>query len=311
MRIVVTGGAGFIGSHVVDALLAEGHEVIVVDDLSAGSLANLPGDVEVVEHDIATPGTAARIAGLRADVIVHAAAQVSVSRSVADPADDARTNVVGSIEVFTGARDAGTPAVVYVTTGGALYGVPRYLPCDEAHPIEPISPYGLSKWVGERALGLITPGARRVVLRLANVYGPRQDPHGEAGVVSIFASQMLRDGPIEIHGDGRQTRDFVYVGDVAAAVERAVRSDDGMTVNIGSGTATSVLELFDVMRDLSGYELEPVHRPPRPGDVRDSVLDVRLAAASLGWTARVPLPDGLERTLAWARSAATAPRPAP
>ena len=151
----------------------------------------------------------------------------------------------------------------------------------------------------------------RVVLRLANVYGPRQDPHGEAGVVSIFASQMLRHGPIEIHGDGRQTRDFVYVGDVAAAVERAVRSEEGMTVNIGSGTATSVLKLFDVMRDLSSYELEPIHRPPRPGDVRDSVLDVRLAASSLGWTARVPLPDGLERTLAWARSAATAPRPAP
>lgn len=306
LRIVVTGGAGFIGSHVVDRLAGDGHEIIVIDDLSAGSRTNLPADVEIIEREISTSGTAEVIERLGPNVIVHAAAQVSVARSVDDPATDARSNVLGSIEVFEGARLAGTPAIVYITTGGALYGVPRYLPCDEDHPIEPISPYGLSKWFGERSLALLVPAARRVVLRLANVYGPRQDPDGEAGVVAIFASRMLAEAPLEIHGDGGQTRDFVFVRDVAEAVRSAVQDRSSATLNIGSGVGTSVNELFAAMRDLVGYTLDPVHTDPRPGDVRDSVLDVRRAAATLGWSPRTSLRDGLAETVAWMRSGRSA-----
>lgn len=302
MRIIVTGGAGFIGSHIAAALRDDGHKVVVVDDLSSGSIANLPAGVSFVQHDLTAARTPALIKRLRPEAIVHAAAQVSVSRSTVDPARDARTNVLGTIRLLDGARMAGTPQVVYVTTGGALYGEPRYLPCDEAHPIEPISPYGLSKWAGERYLALLLPGVRRVVLRLSNVFGPRQNAEGEAGVVSVFASRMIADQPVEIHGDGRQTRDFVYVEDVARAVVRSIGAAEDLTVNIGSGSALCIDELFGVMRDLIGYAREPSFTAPRAADVRHSVLDVTRARDELGWSAQVDLREGLARTIAWYRS---------
>jgi UDP-glucose 4-epimerase len=303
MRVLVTGGAGFIGSHIVAVLRGDANGVIVLDDLSTGSTSNLPDDVTFVHHDLTATDTSELIERLRPDAIVHAAAQVSVSRSADDPAGDARTNVVGTVRLLEGARMAGTRTVVYVTTGGALYGEPRYLPCDEDHPIDPISPYGLSKWVGERYLPLLVPGARRVVLRLANVFGPRQNAEGEAGVVSIFASRMLSDSPVEIHGDGAQTRDFVYVEDVAAAVARSLGADRDLTLNIGSGTGLSVGELYALIRDLTGYTGRATYTAPRPADVRHSVLDVHRAHDAIGWSPRVDLRDGLERTLAWYRGA--------
>jgi UDP-glucose 4-epimerase len=275
--------------------------LLVIDDLSTGRSANLPPDVDLVRHDLAEPGTEALVERFRPDVVVHAAAQVSVSRSTEDPATDARTNVLGTIRVLEGVRMAGTPTVVYVTTGGALYGEPRYLPCDEDHPIDPVSPYGLSKWVGERYLSLLASSARRMVLRLANVYGPRQNAEGEAGVVSIFATRMIAGRPVVVHGDGEQTRDFVYVEDVVAAVRSAVAAKADATVNIGSGVGTSVLALVAAMRAATGAAEAPTMGPPRAGDVRHSVLDVRRAATELGWQPTTSLADGLARTIAWYR----------
>lgn len=301
MRVLVTGGAGFIGSHVVDALRASGHETIVIDDLSTGRRSNVAHDVEFVKHDITDPATASLMRRLRPDVVVHAAAQVSVARSAGDPAGDARTNILGSIQVFTGAREAGVSSIVYVTTGGALYGDTRYLPCDEDHPIEPLSPYGVSKWVGERYLDLLLTDTPRVVLRLANVFGPRQDTQGEAGVVAAFAIRMLAGRSVEIHGDGQQTRDFVYVGDVATAVADGVAASRSLTVNIGSGQRTSVEQLYRTMLDLTGDAPPPIRTARRPGDVEHSVLDVRRAARELGWRSQVGLADGLARTIAWYR----------
>lgn len=305
MRVLVTGGAGFIGSHVVDVLRASGHDIVVVDDLSSGRLDNIANDVEVVQHDITDPATPSVMRRLRPNAVVHAAAQVSVARSTGDPAGDARTNILGSIQVFTGAREAGVTSIVYVTTGGALYGEPRYLPCDEDHPIEPLSPYGMSKWAGERYLALLLADTPRVVLRLANVFGPRQNTEGEAGVVAAFAIRMLAGRSVDIHGDGQQTRDFVYVGDVAAAVAaaaaRGAAVSRSLTVNIGSGQATSVEQLYRTMRELTGDVPPPVRTARRPGDVEHSVLDVRRAERELGWSSQVSLADGLARTIAWYR----------
>lgn len=302
MKVLVTGGAGFIGSHIAAALRDDAHDVTVLDDLSTGSAENVPAGVRLVEHDLTSEGTPRLIERLRPEAIVHAAAQVSVSRSTVDPAQDARTNILGTVQLLEGARLVAVSRLIYVTTGGALYGEPRYLPCDEQHPIEPMSPYGLSKWAGERYLALLLPGVRRVVLRLANVFGPRQNAEGEAGVVSIFASRMLADEPVEIHGDGEQTRDFVYVDDVARAVVRSLDASEDVTVNIGSGAAVRIQDLYSAMCDLSGYARDPRYTAPRAGDVRHSVLDVERARRDLGWSAEVGLRDGLARTIDWYRS---------
>jgi UDP-glucose 4-epimerase len=296
MKILVTGGAGFIGSHIVDALLGENQSVVVIDDLSSGSRLNVPGGVELIEHDLASPKTAGLVAHATPDVVVHAAAQAA---SATNPRHDAASNILGSIGVFEGARAAGARQVVYITTGGALYGEPRYLPCDEDHPIEPISPYGLSKWAGERYLDLLLPNAVRTSLRLANVYGPRQSATGEAGVVATFVTRALAGAPVEIHGDGEQTRDFVFVTDVAEAICRSIRTPRTAMLNIGSGSSTSVLQLFSVIARLTNYPLEATRGPTRAGDVRHSVLDVRRAEAILGWRPSVTLDDGLARTVNW------------
>lgn len=303
MRVLVTGGAGFIGSHVVEALLEAGHRVAVVDNLSTGKRHHVPAGVPFYDMDIRDPELADVFAAEQPEVVSHQAGQVSVPRSVADPAHDASVNVVGLANVLEQARRHGVRKVLYASSV-AVYGNPVALPVSEEHPPQPLSPYGLSKWVGERYLELFhrLHGLQFTVLRYANVYGPRQDPYGEAGVVAIFVSRMLAGEPVTIDGDGEQTRDFVYVGDVAAANLCALRQGDGGTYNVGTGRATSVNRLFRTLCDVTDYLQEPRHGPPRPGDVRHSVLDPTRARAELGWQVRVALRDGLVRTVEGFRS---------
>ena len=295
----MTGGAGFIGSHVADRLLGLGYEVLVVDNLATGSSSNVAGAVRLEQRDITHSALEPLLAQWQAELVVHCAAQVSVEASVLDPAFDARSNVLGTVATIRAAVAGGCRKFVYVTTGGALYGTPRYLPCDEDHPIEPISPYGLSKWMGERYLGLLAPDSMPwVALRLANVYGPRQRSDGEGGVVSIFAERMRSGLPVEITGDGRQTRDFVYVGDVVDAVVAAARATRPTVVNIGTERACSVLELFGALAAIAGYSIPPVFVAPRPGDVRDSRLAIGKALRELDWRPRTTLEAGLAETYA-------------
>jgi UDP-glucose 4-epimerase len=301
--IIVTGGAGFIGSHVVDRFHAAGERVVVLDDLSSGSPANIPPGVELIEIDLSARNAREVIATLAPTLIVHAAAQASVARSTEDPIRDAEVNILGSLNVLCGARDASTSRFVYLNTGGALYGAAESVPTNEAERIAPISPYGLSKWTAEEYLRRLAPrGSIAVSLRLANVYGPRQSTRGEAGVVAIFAERMLTGGPIEIHGDGLQTRDFVYVDDVASAVEAASRAEMGATVNIGTGRETTILELFELMSASTSFAGHVARAHARTGDVRRSALDPAAAAARLGWRASVDLAAGIDRTLSWYRT---------
>ncbi len=305
MRVLVTGGAGFIGSHIVDDLVRSGNEVLVVDDLSTGKAANLPAGVELAEVDIATPRFLAVAERFRPEAITHCAAQASVVVSMADPARDARTNILGGVQVIQAAIATHCPHLTYITTGGALYGSPQYNPMDEKHPIQPESPYGLSKWTVE-VYGriLLPPTIPARVLRLANVYGPRQDPLGEAGVVAIFGSRMLAGEPVTIYGDGEQTRDFVFVGDVVRAHALALTAPAPFAVNVGTGQATSVNALFKAMALATGYREPAVHATERPGELKHVTLDARLARSVLGWEPRTPLADGLRMTLDWVERAA-------
>ena len=307
MRVLVTGGAGFIGSHIVDRLVDDGHDVIVADDLSSGRRENVNPRARLVEIDISDPGFPDIAASFRPEAVSHWAAQASVPASVSDPVRDAMVNVVGGINVCQAAVIAGCSQLVYANTGGALYGEPEYLPCDEEHPKRPISPYGLSKWAMEQYLPVLLPASMGVkVLRPANVYGPRQDPHGESGVVAIFASRMARGEPVTIFGDGEHTRDYVYVDDVVDAHGLALGASESLTVNIGSGLETSVDELFRAMSAVSGYDLPPQRADERPGDVRRICLDSTRARDLLGWRPSTSLAEGLRMT--WeAFSAATRP----
>ena len=299
MRVMVTGGAGFVGSHMVDRLVARGDDVLVVDDLSTGSASNLPPGVELEEMDIASPRLLDVASAWRPEAVCHAAAQPSVPVSMSDPLLDAHTNVMGGLNVLRAAMEAGPAQVVYVNTGGALYGEPDYLPCDEDHPQRPLSPYGLSKLTMERYFRLMLPPSVTLkVLRLANVYGPRQSAEGESGVISIFIRRMLRGEPVTIDGDGLQTRDFVYVGDVAAALQLVIDYPEPLTANIGTASGVSVNELFEVIADLTGYERSPQLGPPRLGDVKHVVLEVTRARERLGWTATTSLAGGLRKTVA-------------
>ena len=305
MKILVTGGAGFIGSHVVDRLVERGDKVTVIDDLSNGLMANLHPDVELIQADLADPATISRLRIAQPEVVVHCAAQTSVAVSMHDPSFDARTNIVGGVNTIIGAVESGARKFVYVTTGGALYGNTSH-PAAEEHPIRPASPYGLSKWIVKSYLTMLLPAARsRAVLRLANVYGPRQGPTGEAGVVSVFCDRMLRARAVTIHGDGLQSRDFVFVADVTDAIVAAVDDDSSIVANIGSGEAVTIRALREIIAVLVGREEPPLHVAPRPGDIRHSVLDVSLARRALGWTARTTLRDGLAATIEWHREAQT------
>jgi UDP-glucose 4-epimerase len=296
-RVLVTGGAGFIGSHLVDRLVARGDRVTVLDDLSGGSAANVAPGAELLRLDLESAEARDAVTALAPTAIVHCAAQASVPGSFADPVRDARSNIVGSLRLVDAARAAGTGRFVYITTGGALFGRPMTAPWRETDPIDPISPYGISKSTVETYLGVLPPAPVTSVLRLANVYGPRQGASGEAGVVAVFLDQMTRGLPVVIHGDGEQTRDLVYVGDVVDAVEAVLATDDGGVYNVGTGIGTSVNALFRELARLTGYEAEPAYGAPRIGDIRHSALDVGRARAALGWAAVTSLEQGLRATL--------------
>jgi len=312
MRVLVTGGAGFIGSHIVDALLASGHEPHVVDDLSSGSRENLPEGVPVFEADIRDrPALAAAFERSRPEAVCHHAAQVSVGRSVSDPAVDAEINIVGTLNVIGEAVRVGAHRFVFASSGGALYGETSEA-ADESTPPTPISPYGIGKWMGERYLEWAAGelGLAAVSLRYSNVYGPRQSVEGEAGVVAAFCRDLEAGTPLRIFGDGLQTRDFVYAGDVAranlAAIE-AAREGQCPAINVCSGEATDINALAGELSELVAgrlgrniVEMEPPrHEPARAGDIRHSLLDPTAAAELLGWRPKVTLREGLEETVAW------------
>jgi UDP-glucose 4-epimerase len=312
VRALVTGGAGFVGSTLVDRLLAEDWEVDVVDDLSTGTLANLGGararrDRRFTFHrlDVRLPAVNDLIVRRRPDTIFHLAAQPSVRESVARPAFDAEVNVIGSLNVFEGAVEAGVRKVVFAGSGGTLYGTPEHVPVREGHPQSPGSPYGVSKKAAGDYLHYYREvhGLEYTVLALANVYGPRQDPLGEAGVIAIFAGQLLTPERPTIFGEGDQTRDFVYVDDVVDAFVRAADKAGGLVVNIGTGVETSVQELFDTMAQLAGFEEPARYAMPRPGELQRSALDPGRAAIHLGWKPWTDLTEGLQRTINWFRAA--------
>jgi UDP-glucose 4-epimerase len=305
MKVLVTGGAGFIGSHVVDALLARGHAVVVVDNLSTGRRANLPPDVRFYQLDLRDPQLAEVLAQERPEAVCHHAAQVDVRRSMADPLFDADVNVRGSLNLLECARRSGVRRVVYASTGGAVYGEPDYLPVDEAHPVRPLSPYGASKLIVEHYLFMCRHnyGLEYVVLRYPNVYGPRQDPYGEGGVVAIFSDRMRRGEPVTINGDGEQTRDFTFVGDCAAANGLALETPGAAGLyNLGTGTPTSINQIFAALQELTGYQAAPGHGPAKLGETRNIYLDARRARAELGWQPQVSLRAGLAQTLAYFQS---------
>jgi len=295
MRALVTGGAGFIGSNLVDALLARGDDVVVVDDLSSGKRANVDAAAKLVELDIRDPAVADAFAEARADVCFHLAAQADVPTSVARPDFDAEVNVVGTVRVLAA---AGATPVVFSSTGGAIYGECER-PANEDDPRRPLSPYGIAKLAGEEYLAGWNRlhGTRHTALRFANVYGPRQEAGLEGGVVAIFLEAMAAGRETTVFGGGRQTRDFVHVDDVVRGLLLA--PEQGGVYNIGSGVETSVLELHERCREVAGDEREPLTAPPREGDVQRSVLDVSRAERELGWRSEIPLADGLRRTWDW------------
>lgn len=312
MRVLVTGGAGFIGSNLVDRLLDDGHHVTVVDDLSTGRLHNLQHarrnpdlPLSFQRLDITSTALEPAVARARPQVVLHLAAQIDVRRSVADPVHDAMVNVIGTVQLLESCRRHGVEKVVLTTSGGCIYGEPAAdeLPIDETYPGHPHSPYGASKRGVEEYLHTYEAlyGLRWTSLALANVFGPRQDPGGEAGVVSIFGGRMLDDQAVTIYGDGEQTRDFVYVDDVVHAFVLAMDRGDGLRCNIGTGQATSVNTLCAELADLTGYGRRPEYAPPRPGELRHISLNSRLAGTELGWKPWTTLREGLGATVAWMR----------
>ncbi len=313
MRILVTGGAGFIGSHVAHTYLAAGHEVTVVDNLTSGRRANLPPGVRFAELDLRDRDGLARLCREFApEVVCHQAAQVDVRRSVSDPAFDAEVNIVGMLNLLEAARANGAARFIFASSGGAIYGEQECFPAPEDHPVNPISPYGVSKLAGEKYLGCYRAvfGLPYVALRYANVYGPRQDPFGEAGVVAIFTSKLLRGEQPVINGDGLQTRDYVFVADVARANLLALAPGASGAYNIGTGRETDVVTLFDELARLTGSAAPRAHGPAKAGEQRRSVLDAGLAASALGWHAEVGLAEGLAATVDYFRAAAgSEPRP--
>lgn len=311
MRTLVTGAAGFIGSTLVDRLLADGHDVVGVDDLSRGRLENLAeahaaGDrFRFVRCDVTGPDIVDLAAAERPEVVHHLAAQIDVRISVTDPVLDARLNVLGTINVLEAARRAGTRKVVFTSSGGSIYGEPTALPVAETVPVDPRSPYAAGKAAGELYLGVYRAlyGLQTTALALGNVYGPRQDPHGEAGVVAIFATALLTGRSTTIFGDGLASRDYVHVDDVVEAFVRAGGgTGDGCRFNVGTGVATTVRELHTLVARAAGGPDEPVYAEPRTGELQAISLDCAAARAGLGWHPHVDLPGGVRSTVDWVRS---------
>ena len=303
MKILVTGGAGFIGSHVVDAYLKAGHEVAVVDDLSTGKRENVNPRARLYALDLRDDRLEEAFAAEKPDVVNHHAAKASVRESMVEPVLYADVNVSGSLKLLELCRKYRVKKFIYASTGGALYGDPQYLPADEAHPIGPLDPYGVSKAAFEYYLPLYRKyhGVNFTILRYANIYGPRQDPDGEAGVVAIFCGRMLAGAQAVINGSGEQERDFVYVGDVAQADVLALSKGDGGTFNIGTGVGTSINELFARLRAITGYARPDVHGPAKVGEAFKVYLKADQARRDLGWQPAVDLDQGLHLTVEYFR----------
>ena len=302
MKVLLTGGAGFIASHVVDRYLQHGFQVVIVDDLSTGRTSNLNSAAVFYRLDVRSPQLAEIFEKERPDYVNHHAAQMDVRRSVAQPLFDADVNILGSINLIECAKRYQVKRFVYISTGGAVFGEPEYLPCDEGHPINPICQYGISKHTVEHYLYLYHAnyGLNYTVLRYPNVYGPRQDPHGEAGVVAIFTGQMLADKQVVINGDGEQLRDYAYVGDCAQANLLALTRDAGSGIyNLGSGRGTTVNEIFQALKAITAYQRPPVYGPAKVGETRRIYLDARKAQRELGWVPEVSLEHGLANTVAY------------
>jgi UDP-glucose 4-epimerase len=307
--VLVTGGAGFIGSHLADAFLAGGDRVVVLDDLSAGRRENVPAGAELAVLDVRSAAAAALVERLRPELVVHQAAQMDVRRSVADPVFDAEVNVGGTLNLLEAARRSGTRRVLFASTGGAIYGEQAVFPAPEEHPQRPLSPYGVAKLAVERYLEFYhhEHGLESVCLRYANVYGERQNPHGEAGVVAIFLDRLLAGEPVTVNGDGLQTRDYLHVSDAVRAnlAAAALPAGAGCRVyNVGTGRETSVMELHRLLAGAVGSDRPAVHGPAKAGEQRRSAVDSSRLRRELGVPVPLPLAEGLARTAAWFRERA-------
>ncbi len=298
-RVLVTGGAGFIGSHLVNSLLDSGYAVAVVDNLTTGRLRNLSHQATFHHAALNDARIDQIIQRERPEIVFHLAAQSSVRQSAVDPVADADSNVLGTIRLISAAASEGVAKFIFSSTGGAIYGNPETIPCNEDTPVHPLTPYALSKHVGELYLELFnqTYGLDYTILRYANVYGPGQNPHGEAGVVAIFAGMMLEGKRPNIYGDGLQERDFVYVSDVVAANLAAIRRGHGRTYNIGSGERVTIGRIYSLLQDITGFDQEPAYRPRRAGEVLNIALDSGRAARELGWRPQVSLEEGMRLTI--------------
>lgn len=303
MKILVTGGAGFIGSHLADALIARGHKVAIIDNLVTGLRENINPQATFYEADIRSRGIAKIFERERFDVVFHQAAQMDVRRSVADPRYDAEVNILGTLNLLQNCEKTGVKALIFASTGGAVYGEQNAFPADEEHQCWPASPYGVTKMTCERYIYFfgITYGLKYVLLRYANVYGPRQNPHGEAGVVAIFCQRMLRGDQAIINGDGKQTRDYVYVSDVVDANLLALDYAHNDYFNIGTGVETDVNAVFARLNEALGAGCKEVHGPAKPGEQRRSVLECTKAKKLLGWQPKVSITEGSQMTAAWFR----------
>ena len=303
MKIMVTGGAGFIGSHVVDLMVEAGHDVVIVDNLSTGRKSNLNPNARFYQVDIRSPEFEQVFEKEHPEVVDHHAAQMDVRRSVADPLFDADINVMGGLNLLNNAVKYGVRKVIYISSGGAVYGEPVYLPCDEKHPVAPLCPYGATKYMLELYLYMFkqTYGLDYSVIRYPNVFGPRQDPSGEAGVVAIFTGRMLASKPVTIYGTGEQVRDYVFVRDCARANVMLLTNGSGNVYNLGSGTGTTVNQIFQNLKEITGYPQEAAYGPARAGETFQIYLDASRAKGDLGWAPSVTLRDGLGKTVEYFR----------
>ena len=304
MKVLVTGGAGFIGSHIVDTLIERDHQVVVVDNLATGFSENINPGARFYEVNICDKKLADIFEQERPEIVSHQAAQMVVAKSASEPIFDAQENILGSLNVILNCVRFGVKKIIYASSGGAVYGEPQYLPVDEKHPINPVSQYGISKHTVEHYLHLygLQCGLNYVVLRYPNVYGLRQNPDGEAGVVAIFASQMLKGEQPTIYGSGDKTRDYTHVSDVVAANLLAMEQGNKDIYNIGTGVETSDKEMFDALAKMFGYSEEPRYAPVRMGEIYRICLDVSKARRELGWQARLSLKEGLLQTISYYRT---------
>ncbi|TLY41755.1 MAG: SDR family oxidoreductase [Nitrospirae bacterium] len=306
MKVLVTGGAGFIGSHLVDRLIQEGHEVVVVDNLLTGKRRNLNKEARFYKQDVQSSRLERVFSRERPLLVMHLAAQVDLRRSVEDPIFDAQVNILGTLNVLQQAVKYGTRKVIFASSGGAIYGEQDIFPAPESHPIRPLSPYGISKLNGEQYLAYYqrVSGIQHVILRYSNVYGPRQDPEGEAGVVAIFMGKMLAGEQPIINGNGRQTRDFVFVDDVVEANLAAMGKEVQGIYNVGTAEETSINDLFRLLVELTNAGCKELHGPAKKGEQARSVVDISRIRQELGWEPKVPLREGLKRTVEFFRERA-------